>query len=320
MKKSKLFSELQKPELIDAVTYFPSFMEDAYIKTQLDKKDLDLINEKYPVFKSLSPKEQTIEIINKYFNLDKYGDLKSLSRLDWATQLIDRKKITALLGHENTPYFSRQLQRSIFKLLQNPIASSERFLFYSNTKNINDFTAGELHSLSKAYQDYGFFDGIDNAYGQMDKERGDDLSEEELNLVSEPVDLTMISDSSSKVIASIDLSINDKQLEKEFSEFLKRKRVELHQKPTVDNFVDRYTGSLIKHNVLQYLDLKIIAAYITPDKTLTQSQYADYIFPDTPSALDKFRDSTVKHTENALTQEFIHKLLSSINKKQDPSF
>lgn len=104
MKKSKLFSDLQKPELIDAVTYFPSFMEDDYIKNQLDENDLGKIEKNTSDFRKLKPKDQTIEIINKYFNLDKYGDLERLSRQDWATQLIHRKKIIDSLGHKNNPY------------------------------------------------------------------------------------------------------------------------------------------------------------------------------------------------------------------------
>lgn len=313
MKISKLFSELPISERIRYVTYFPGLMKDGYIKNNFDENDSDY--KKYSSeYSSLKPRDKTIEIIKKCFNLDKYGDLERLSRQDWATQLIHRKKIIDSLGHKNNPYSPTLLQGLIFKSLQNPIASKRSFLY---SGNINDLTAGELYLLSNTYQDNGIFDDVDNAYRQIEKERNDDVLEEDTDVIYQPLNLSMIPDYSNKAIISIDLSVNDKQLKEEFSEFLKRKRTELHQKPTVDNFMDSYTGSLIKHSVLQYLDLKILAAYITPENALTHSEYADYIFPGNPSALEKFRDSTVKHSEKAITQGFIHKLLSSINKKQN---
>ena len=71
---------------------------------------------------------------------------------------------------------------------------------------------------------------------------------------------------------------------------------------------------------MQYLDLKIITTYISPDKTLTDSDFADHIFPpDHDSdigALDKLRSTTKPTSNKVIDQDFINRLLSAENKKQ----
>jgi hypothetical protein len=318
--KKDVFQELKKPELIDAVTYFPSLSEHKKVKPKLDTDDFESIKLKRLTFNALAGKEKVIELIKKYFDLKKYGDLNRLSKLDWATQLIDRKRIIDLLEKQNNTYFTNRLQYSIFKLLLSPIASSNRFSFYSKTNNINDLSIGELHSISKAYQEQGFFEDIDDVYKQVDHELNEDISQEGYDLISKPIDLGEVLDTPNIIVASINLSVNDKQLVNEFREFIKIKRGNIDIQPVCSPLKPNETKGLITHRILQYLDLKIITTYISSDKTLTDSDFANYIYPqDHPShfgALDKLR-STIKPTSNkAITQEFIDRLLSEENTKQ----
>jgi len=315
-----VFQELSKSELIDAVTYFPSLSDHKKIKLKLGTEDFALINHKQSKFNALTGKEKVIELINKYFDLNKYGDLTRLSKLDWATQLIDRKKIIDLLHSKKNTSSTNRLQELIFKLLLSPIASSERFFFYSKTNNINDLSIGELHSISKAYQEHGFFEFIDEAYKQVDHELNEDISQEEHELISKPIDLGEALDTPNIVVASINLNISDKQLVKEFEDFIKIKRGNIDIQPVCSPLKPNETKALIKHRVLQYLDLKIITTYISPDKTLTDSDFADHIFPpDHDSdigALDKLRSTTKPTSNKVIAQEFINRLLSAENTKQ----
>jgi hypothetical protein len=318
--KKDVFQELSKPELIDAVTYFPSLSHHKKMNPRLDTDDFALIKHKQLTFNDLTDKEKVIELINKYFDLNKYVDVTQLSQLDWATQLTDRKKTIDLLEKQNNTYFTNRLQYSIFKLLLSPITSSNRFFLYSKANNINDLSIDELHSISKAYQEHGFFEYIDDAYKQVEHELNEDISQEEYDLISKPIDLGEALDTPNIIVASINLSVNDKQLVNEFREFIKIKRGNIDIQPVCSPLKPNETKGLITHRILQYLDLKIITTYISSDKTLTDSDFANYIYPqDHPShfgALDKLR-STIKPTSNkAITQEFIDRLLSEENTKQ----
>lgn len=318
--KKNVFQELSKSELIDAVTYFPSLSDHNKIKPQLDADDFKLIEQKTLTFNKLEDKGQVFELISKYFNLNKYDDLTRLSKLDWATQLIDRKKILDLLDEKKTSYSTNLLHKSIFKLLLSPVVSSNRFFFYSQTNNINELRIGELHSISKAYQENSFFEYIDNAYKQVEDEINEDISQEEYDLISKPIDLGEALDTPNIIVTSIDLSVNDQQLVKEFKEFIKIKRGKIDIQPVSSPLKPNETKALIKHSVLQYLDLKIITTYISSDKILTDSDFINFIFPidnpDNYGALDKFRSSTKPHSENAITQKFINRLLLEENKRQ----
>jgi hypothetical protein len=318
--KKDVFQELSKSELIDAVTYFPSLSDHKKIKLKLGTEDFALINHKQSKFNALTGKEKVIELINKYFDLYKYGDLTRLSKLDWATQLIDRKKIIDLLHSKKNTSSTNRLQELIFKLLLSPIANSNRFFFYSKTNNINDLSIGELHSISKAYQEHDFFEYIDDAYKQVDHELNEDISQEEYDLISKPIDLGEALDTPNVIVASINLSVNDKQLVNEFREFIKIKRANIGLKPVHPPLKGNDTQALIKHSILQYLDLKIITTYISSDKTLTDGDFMGFIFTTDHSknygALDKFRSSTKSHSKTATTQEFIDRLLSEENTKQ----
>jgi hypothetical protein len=318
--KKDVFQELKKPELIDAVTYFPSLSEHKKVKPKLDTDDFESIKLKRLTFNALAGKEKVIELIKKYFDLKKYGDLNRLSKLDWATQLIDRKRIIDLLEKQNNTYFTNRLQYSIFKLLLSPIASSNRFSFYSKTNNINDLSIGELHSISKAYQEQGFFEDIDDVYKQVDHELNEDISQEGYDLISKPIDLGEVLDTPNIIVASINLSVNDQQLVNEFKEYIKIKRANTGLKPVSSPLKGNDTQALINHSVLQYLDLKIITTYISSDKTLTDGDFINFIFSTDLTAhygaLDKLRSSTKPRSKTALTQRFIDQLLSEENQKQ----
>jgi hypothetical protein len=95
-------------------------------------------------------------------------------------------------------------------------------------------------------------------------------------------------------------------------------------KPIVDEFKNKDKVSLIKHNVLQYLDLLVLTRYVDPEKKLTSAKYATFLFPsnhpDYDKAYGKFNDSTLKFANKVLNDDTIQRLLSSINKKQAISF
>jgi hypothetical protein len=318
--KKDVFQELKKPELIDAVTYFPSLSEHKKVKPKLDIDDFESIKLKRLTFNALAGKEKVIELIKKYFDLKKYGDLNRLSKLDWATQLIDRKRIIDLLGSKKNTLSTNQLQKLIFKLLLSPIASSSRFSFYSQTTNINDLSIGELYSISKAYQEHGFFEYIDDVYKQVDHELNEDISQEGYDLISKPIDLGEALDTPNIIVTSINLSVNDQQLVNEFKKFIKIKRANTGLKPVSPTLKGHDTQALINHSVLQYLDLKMITTYISSDKPLTDGDFINFIFPTDHTAhsgaLDKFRSSTKPRSKTAITQRFIDQLLSEENKKQ----
>ena len=316
--KKHIFSDLSKEDLHDAGTYFPSLLKHSGVSAYLDQKDLDFIDKNSKYFNGLDDKTRIIKVIDKYFDLNKYGDLERLSRLEWATQLIERSKILQLLGQENNSYVKDRLQRKIFSLLQNPIINSKTFLRYLSTKNICDLTIGQLHTLSKNNLGNGIFNYIDSAYNRIDKEPKDDLTHEEIDLITDAIANPNIIENPDRVIASIDLSINDKQLKEEFGDFITSKRAELKLNAPVDKFKDSSISSLIKHSVLQYLDLLIISNYVCITCDITQGKYAEYLFPYYGSALEKFRDSTIPHSKTAISENFIHKLLLSINKNLGP--
>jgi hypothetical protein len=316
--KKNLFSDLSKEDLHDAGTYFPSLLNHSDASAYFDQKDLDFIDNKSKVFNGLDDKIRIIKVIDKYFDLDKYADLERLERLEWATQLIERSKILQLLDQANNSYASERLQRKIFALLQNPIINSKTFLGYLASNNINDLTIGQLHTLSKNNLSDGIFSQIDSAYDRIDKEPEDDLTHEEIDLITDAIANPNIIENPYRVIASIDLSINDMQLKQEFEDFITSKRADLKLNASVGKFKDSSISSLIKHSVLQYLDLVIISNYAGKVSDITHGKYAEYLFPDYDSALDKFRDSTIRHSKTATSKDFIHELLSSINKNVGP--
>jgi hypothetical protein len=316
--KKNLFSDLPKEDLHDAGTYFPSLLNHSDASAYFDQKDLDFIDNKSKVFNGLDDKIRIVKVIDKYFDLIKYGDLELLGRLEWATQLTERSKILQLLGQENNSYVSARLQRKIFALLQNPIINSKTFLRYLASNNINDLTIGQLHTLSKNNLGDGIFSQIDSAYDRIDKEPEDDLTHEEIDLITDAIANPNVIENPYRIIASIDLSINDMQLKQEFEDFIASKRADLKLNASVGKFKDNSISSLIKHRVLQYLDLVIISSYAGKVSDITHGKYAEYLFPDYDSALDKFRDSTIPHSKTATSKDFIHELLSSINKNVGP--
>ena len=319
-----IFTELSQQDLINAATYFPSLASLPEIKIKLNKGELGSIAKKKTVFNALDDREKLIELIEECFDLNKYGDLTQLSNLEWVTQLRVRKKILAHLNQSNNTNYKDRLQLTIFEICQSPILSTKKYGPNLSTKNIKDLTIEELHSISKTYQNNGAFNFIENDYDRIGSDLYGFTSKDEYELISSISEAAKFLDNEFKVVATIDLNIDNTQLKKEFANFLDRKRDELKLKATVKKFTDGKTTSLGKHCVLQYLDLLILSNYLDSNFKLHHKEYAGYLFPyDHPkheAAIDTFRDTTLKHTEDIINGDFIHRLLSFINKEQGPSF
>jgi len=321
--KNDVFQELSKSELIDAVTYFPSLSDHIKIKSKLDTDEFAIIKLKQSKFDSLPANEKVIGLIHKYFELEKYGGLDQLSDIEWAVQLITRKKILGMLSQSNDSGFTGRVQVAIFEVFQNPVVDINKSGALLSTKNVNDLTVFELSLMIKTYQNNEYFDFIDNSSNLIGPDIYGDVSNEEydfINSLNDPIQPPIIADNKFKVLATVDLSVSDSQLKTEFAEFLKRKRNELELEPIVDEFKNKDKVSLIKHNVLQYLDLLVLTKCVYPYKKLTNSKYATFLFPPTHPDYDKangkFNDSTLKYANKILSGDTIQRLLSSINKKQ----
>jgi hypothetical protein len=321
------FSELSKEDLLDAGTYFPSLVNHSDMKPQLTTEDLDSINSKQSKFNALPNSEKVTELIVKYFDLDKYGDLSLLTDFEWAAQLIARKKILALLDLRNDSNRRARLQTTIFEICQNPITNRNKFRPNLSNINIKDLTVLDLHSISQTYRNNGDFDFIDSGLNFIGPDIYGIISTEEINSINSidsPIKTPNISDNKYKVVATVDLSISDSQLKNEFAEFLENKRNELDLKPIVEEIKNKDKVSLMKHSVLQYLDLLVLTNYVDPAKKLINSKYATFLFPSThpdyDKAYGKFNDSTLKYADKVLNGDTIQKLLSSINNQQAPSF
>ena len=322
-----MFQELSKPELIDAVAYFPSLSDHKNVKPKLDTDDFESIKQKTLTFNDLTDREKVIELIKKYFNLDKYGGLDQLSDIEWAVQLITRKKILGMLSQSSDSGFTGRVQAAIFEMFQNPVVDLNKSGALLPTKNVNDLTVFELSLMIKTYQNNECFDFIDNSPNLIGPDIYGDVSNGEydfINSLNDPIQHPNFADNKFKVLATVDLSVNDSQLKTEFAEFLKRKRNELELIPIVDEFKNKDKVSLKKHSVLQYLDLLVLTKYVDPYKKLTNSKYATFLFPpshpDYDRATGKFNDSTLKYANKILNGDTIQRLLSSINKKQTISF
>jgi hypothetical protein len=318
-----VFQELSKSELIDAVTYFPGLSHHKKMKPNLDTDDFALIKHKQSKFNALPANEKVIELINKYFELERYGKLDQLSEIEWAVQLITRKKILGMLSQSSDSGFTGRVQAAIFEMFQNPVVDINKSGALLSTKNVNDLTVFELSLMIKTYQNNEYFDFIDNNPNLIGPNTYGNVSNEEydfFNSLNDPIQTPNIADNKFKVLATVDLSVSDSQLKTEFAEFLKRKRNELELKPIVDEFKNKDKVSLIKHNVLQYLDLLVLTKYVHPFKKLTNAKYATFLFPPTHPDYDKangkFNDSTLKYASQTLSGDTIQRLLSSINKKQ----
>jgi hypothetical protein len=324
---NNMFSELSKENLLDAGTYFPSFVNLCDFKAKLEREDLDSIKTKKSNFSTLPADEKVIELINIYFELEKYDGLDELSDIEWAVQLITRKKILGMLSQSSDSGFTARLQATIFEIFQNPVVDINKSGALLLTKNVNDLTVFELSLMIKTYQYNEYFDFIDNDPNLIGPDIHGNVSNEEydfFNSLNDPIQTPNIADNKFKVIATVDLSVSDSQLKNEFAKFLERKRNELELKPIVDEFKNKDKVSLIKHNVLQYLDLLVLTRYVDPEKKLTSAKYATFLFPsnhpDYDKAHGKFNDSTLKFAKKVLNDDTIQRLLSSINKKQAVSF
>lgn len=308
MNKFKNYSD---QELYEGGVFFPKLLYSTDFKNRVDEKALEEIKKDSASFFAKPIKAQASKLVNSYFDLSNYGDLDRLKPLDWATQLIDRKEILDKIDEELSPYHATMLQYKIFSLLNQPIASSKRFLFYSPIQSIRDLTLGELYSLSDTYIQDGTFDAISQITANVESVPDYMLSIEEEDLVSTP-----LTDTTHPAV-TIDLSMHDDQLKKEFDSFLQKKRDSLKLSPGIKKLKEGLTGSLVKHRVLQYLDLKIMLKYIKNEKIFTHPNYAEYLFPDNPSGPSKFSKSTLTNAIIAISDDYIQSLLASINTKHN---
>ena len=95
-----VFTHLSQADLVSAATYFPAIAGQLVIENKLSEDELNLVAENKKILSELDSKEKVVSLIDKYFDIKKYGDLTKLTSLQWATQLIIRKKI---LDHLNQP-------------------------------------------------------------------------------------------------------------------------------------------------------------------------------------------------------------------------
>jgi hypothetical protein len=232
-----------------------------------------------------------------------------------------------MLSQSSDSGFTVRVQAAIFEIFQNPVVDINKSGALLSTKNVNDLTVFELYLMIKTYQNNEHFDFTDNSPNLIGPDKYGNVSNEEydfVNLLNDPIQPPNIADNKFKVLATVDLSVSDSQLKTEFAEFLERKRNELELKPIVDEFKNKDKVSLIKHNVLQYLDLLVLTKCVYPYKKLTNSKYATFLFPpnhpDYDRANGKFNDSTLKYANKILSGDSIQRLLSSINKKQAIAF
>jgi len=324
--KKHIFTDLSKEDLHDAGTYFPRLIEDRDVGNYLDQQDLDLIDTNSKYFNSLDDRTRILKVIETYFDLDKYGDLSQLSDFEWVAQLTVRKKILNCLYQNNGSNHEKGLQSAIFALVQIPVVDSSKFGPRISTNHIADLTVLELHSISKTYLNNGCFDFIDHDLDLIGPDIDGNIPDEKYSLINlnSPIEYHEICDNKFKVVATVDLSISDAQLKSELADFIERKRRQLDLKPIVAEFKNKDKVALIKHSVLQYLDLLVLTRYVGPAAKLTSSTYATLLFPETHSDYDKaygkFNDSTLHYADKVLNGDTIPKLLSSLKKQQSPSF
>jgi len=325
--KKHIFPDLSKEALHDAGIYFPRLIEDKEVREHLDQKDLDVINKNSKKFNAEDHKTRIRKVIGVYFDPNKYGDLNQLSDFEWAKQLTVRKKMLKLLDQNNGSNHEKSFQSTVFEIFQTPVIDRSDYGLRLSEENITDLTVFELHKISKTYLDNGDFDFIRNGLNYIGPDIDGNAPNEEyslINSIGHPIQTQNIFDNKFKVVATVDLSVSDVQLKSEFADFLERKRRQLDLNPIVAEFKKKDKVALIKHSVLQYLDLLVLTSYVGYPEKLTNAQYATLLFPTTHPDYDKgygkFNDSTLKYADEVLNGDTLTKLLTSIKKQQTPSF
>lgn len=343
-----LLKELTDYQIVEAISYFPALKthSDLVIKAS---KLTTLIDDRTKEINNYSKNERLKNLIEAYFNLEAYKVLNEESSLTcWMTQFIARKQIIDQFedSRKNNLDSNSRLQAKIYELINNPIIDYKNYpLMYSpyistndldvggfSHLSINTLDVGELMRISEPYIKDGTFEFIDKNYHWLDYSYEDDV----INTVEPPssellynlceLRATPIKNIwQSQAVAVIDLDIDDKQLIKEFSAYLKHVRKEsgTNQSPS-ESLKQGKRKSWVSHRVLQYLDIKILDLYINKKHTLVNkhSQLEKIIFPvEDPSIPsngeplnEKIRRSTADAAHEIMNSVVIRRALSDENK------
>ena len=257
--------------------------------------------------------------MNAYANI---GQEKN-ALLSWAIQFIIRKRILDQLKTAE-PY---NIQCSIFELMHKPIFDNRRHHVFLEhySSSVNDLNISGLHYITKDYINEGIFKFIEDNFDVLDEEKDilSDVSPYDVyNKLIEPVTDTLAHGNNPRITATIDLNINDAQIKKDFTDFLKRKREELNIKPLLPKpFKSGKIKSLIDNRVLQYLDLKILDQHINGSNTLKHHQFGNHIFPMEGlihtgiDVTEKIRKSTIPLADEMMNEKTITSMLAEVKRR-----
>ena len=329
-----LLKELTDYQIVEAISYFPALKthSDLVIKAS---KLTTLIDDRTKEINNYSKNERLKNLIEAYFNLEAYKVLNEESSLTcWMTQFIARKEIINQLEDPSKNIFSidHSLQAQMYELINKPIIDNiKNDLMYSPHFSINTLDVGGLMELSKPYIKDGTFEFIDENYHLLDYSYDDNVidtaapSHEFLQNFIELHAHPIKNKWQSQAVAVINLDIDDKQLEIEFSAYLKRVRKESESNQSASKSLKNgKRKSWINHRVLQYLDIKILDLYINKKHTLRNkhAQLAELIFPSkdasVPSEGEAFSDiirrSTIVAADKIMNDTVIKRALNDENK------
>lgn len=322
-----IYKELDVDEIINAVSFFPELKANSTIQGRLNP-DIEKSIEKKSTNLWNKDKRKILQLlIKQYFDLEAYQSLNEIDLLSWAAQFIIRKSIIDRL---TMPGQSTQLlQASIFELMNEPVVDIKRrpFMFLGHFSSVNELTISELQDIATKYIDDGTFEFLEKNIDLVTDADEDVIIEDEekqrinpndvFNLLVSPVEDVLACGSNPKITATIDLSVNDAQLEKDFADLVSRKRQELNIQPlTPRPFKRGKIRSLIENRVLEYLDLKILDLYVNNRETMEQHTIADYIFAETDisyidvNTTEKVRKSTLRYANEMMNKDFIASILA----------
>jgi len=339
-----LFKNLSALELINAVAFFPKLKEQREIQSKLTQNLQKSIDQKTSKINRNGKSELFDLLITQYFDLNNYTKItENIDLVEWITQFTIRKNLIHRLEFPEL-YLSGNneliIQEDVFKLLRRPIVDPSDFTFlYSFHSSISTLDVSGLKTLAESYMKNGSFQLIDDNYYLLDQiyneANNDGLSNisrhsgmeplELCDLLNEPVENTLSQSGNLKVTAVIDMDIDDDQLIKEFTAYLKQVRNDTGHKPVVNKALkDGQRKTWVSNRVLEYLDIKILDLYVNGKETLkkTPVKLAEIIFPQhhhlTPlqqgNGADKIRKSTIPNVNEIMNEEIIKRILID-NKK-----
>lgn len=111
---------------------------------------------------------------------------------------------------------------------------------------------------------------------------------------------------------TINIDATDKQIEKDFADWLKKLRAEQLGGNVKNSFTNTVYERWIKYNVLAYLDLMIVAE--VERKELTQDMAGELLFPHeyNITLADRIKDTVVKWAKNATSPRTLKALAAQI--------